>query len=410
MHWQKSPKEKTCYSLPTVKKLLEQKRKRETTLDSPSCSTATTSPAASNVGTVSTSKLSASTGACSSLSDMAVGYERWDPVCSYQGPSSVQESPYTSMGMSSYSSLSMMGDFSQTTAQSSAINSIYSHQPMQQSDLVYPDTMGLQPYLECPVTEAGSSSACSSWSPGAEAQGSIPTPHTPHLALGGQMDLNRLKEARVFLQGMDSWRPDEDGDTILHIYTAKGLRECAFAAAEELRELGRLDTKEHKGKTALLVAVTADQPEIVQDLLSLGADVNACDVKGQTALHLAATYGYPRVLQAIRFWPGVNLEARNFEGLTPLHCATISHSGTMKALSPVDQVETGLHSVAGDKLFCLQMLLNAGASVISQEIKSSKTVLHLAVKEGNVHLVRYLLRISITNMKEFVNMKVNNPS
>ncbi len=36
--------------------------------------------------------------------------------------------------------------------------------------------------------------------------------------------------------------------SILHIYTAKGLRECAFAAAERLRDVGRLDAKEHKGK------------------------------------------------------------------------------------------------------------------------------------------------------------------
>lgn len=50
-------------------------------------------------------------------------------------------------------------------------------------------------------------------------------------------------------------------------------------------------------QTALLVAVTANQPEIVQDLLLLGADINACDFKGQTALHLAAHYGFPAVLQ-----------------------------------------------------------------------------------------------------------------
>lgn len=41
-----------------------------------------------------------------------------------------------------------------------------------------------------------------------------------------------------------------------------------------------------------------------------------------------------------------------------------------------------------------------------QEIKSNKTVLHLAVKEGNVELVRYLLRIPLPNVKDFVNMKV----
>lgn len=54
-------------------------------------------------------------------------------------------------------------------------------------------------------------------------------------------------------------------------------------------------------QTALLVAVTANQPEIVQDLLSLGAEINACDVNGQTALHLAAHYGLPGVLQ-VKNW------------------------------------------------------------------------------------------------------------
>lgn len=36
--------------------------------------------------------------------------------------------------------------------------------------------------------------------------------------------------------------------SILHIYTAKGLREYAYAAAERLRDLDKLDAKEHKGK------------------------------------------------------------------------------------------------------------------------------------------------------------------
>ncbi|XP_046890538.1 NF-kappa-B inhibitor delta isoform X1 [Hypomesus transpacificus] len=410
MHWQKSSKEKPCYSLPTVKKLLEQKRKRETASGSPSA--ATTSPAPPNVGQqVSTSELSTSTGACNRFSDMPVSYcESWEAVCAHPGPSAVLENPFASMGTSSYSNQTGLEDSSQASAYSLPMVSAYSPQPIQQSGPLYPDSLGHQFHLECPVSDAGPSLVSSSlWLSGAGAQGPTLSPYPRQLAVERQMDINMLREARAFFQERDySWHPDEDGDTILHIYTAKGLREYAFAAAEKLRDLGTLDTKEHKGKTALLVAVTADQPEIVQDLLFLGADINACDVKGQTALHLAATYGYPRILQVIlSSGPGVNLEARNFEGLTPLHCAAISHGATVKALSSAGLADASLNATADDKLSCLQMLLSAGAIITSQEIKSSKTVLHLAVKEGNIHLVRYLLRIRLSNMKDFVNMKAH---
>uniref|UniRef100_A0A4W4GL70 NFKB inhibitor delta n=1 Tax=Electrophorus electricus TaxID=8005 RepID=A0A4W4GL70_ELEEL len=209
-----------------------------------------------------------------------------------------------------------------------------------------------------------------------------------------RMDMAKLEEARLFIQSMDyrrtTWQ-DDDGDTILHIYTAKGQREYAFAAAERLQELGRLDSKEHKGKTALLVAVTANQPEIVQDLLSLGADISMCDIKGQTALHLAATYGFPEVMQ-VRGRERMPLSTC----LTPLHCAVISHGATMKAPTSVQGRHTWLVSLC-------QLVL----SLISQEIKSNKTALHLAVKDGNIQLVHFFLKQPLPDMQAFINMKAH---
>lgn len=103
--------------------------------------------------------------------------------------------------------------------------------------------------------------------------------------------------------------------------------------------------------------------------------------------------------------PAVNLEARNFEGndtmsdlgkekqqqqqkktdrafkprfqtscfaflltsgMTPLHCAAISHSATVKVLSGSGQLDVALQNKAVDKLTCVQMLLNSGASLLSQ--------------------------------------------
>lgn len=44
--------------------------------------------------------------------------------------------------------------------------------------------------------------------------------------------------------------------------------------------------------------------------------------------------------------------------------------------------------------------------VLSQEIKSNKTVLHLAVKEGNIQLVHFFLKLQLPDMQAFINMKV----
>ncbi|XP_073703497.1 NF-kappa-B inhibitor delta [Garra rufa] len=414
MHFQKSPKEKACYPLPTVKKLLEQKRKRETSSAPPSCSTASYTAGGAASVQVLASVQSPTAEASTSYTDMAaVRYDRWELSSIHQTHSSLPQCssfPYMS-GSPTAANFSQTG---QTLATGFS--------PQQIQDCQDAQTTQQYPITECPVTAAGtdmtgtvpiqSSGLC--WPSESRAED-----HTSSYLLQEfrpQMDMVKLQEARLFLQNMDysrtTWQ-DDDGDTILHIYTAKGLREYAFAAAEKLSELGKLDSKEHKGKTALLVAVTAKQQDIVQDLLSLGADIGICDVNGQTALHLAATYGFPGVMQVILFAGlRVDLEARNFEGLTPLHCAVISHCATMKAINASSSSSTwladgNLQTQAKDKLMCLELLIHAGASVLSQEIKSNKTVLHLAVKEGNIHLVRFLLSLQLSNMQAFINMKAH---
>ncbi|KAG7469163.1 hypothetical protein MATL_G00126090 [Megalops atlanticus] len=412
MHWPKQPKERSCNSLPTVKKLLEQKRKQETS-SSPSSSTSAEASASATAVPVSTPAQATPTGAAGSYSNTmgAVGpmptFPRWEVSNPHPPPALQQDCPFSPVGSSYY--LSAPEGFSQAYSMPSGFAT--------QQTPDYSAAMSIHPY-DCPVPSAVTGTVPPGtlqspgypWPQGSPMQGHIDPSHQGY---GGQMDTVMLEEARMFLRGMDNskkmWQ-DEDGDTILHIYTAKGLREYAFAAAENFQALGRLDSKEHKGKTALLVAVTANQPDIVQDLLSLGADINACDVKGQTALHLAATYGFPRVMETIlTFGHSVDLEARNFEGQTPLHCAAISHSSTVKALFSAvpGQGDASLQAQAEDKQACVQLLLQVGASLLSQDIKSNKTVLHLAVKEGNIHLVRYLLKLHLPDMQAFVNMKAH---
>uniref|UniRef100_A0A8V5GBT4 Uncharacterized protein n=1 Tax=Melopsittacus undulatus TaxID=13146 RepID=A0A8V5GBT4_MELUD len=172
-------------------------------------------------------------------------------------------------------------------------------------------------------------------------------------------------------------------ELILHIYAAKGMRAYTLAAAERMKLLRRLDVKEHRGKTPLLVAVTARQPAIVYDLIQAGADVNAVDNKGQSALHLAATYGYAQVLQVILSigFP-LDLEMKDFEGHTPLHCAVLAHNALLREqgcqMLPEEQQKKLQHQ-SEDLESCIQLLVQTGASIYSRVRNQLHYMLFLCV-------------------------------
>ncbi|KAM6996058.1 NF-kappa-B inhibitor delta-like [Passerculus sandwichensis] len=205
-----------------------------------------------------------------------------------------------------------------------------------------------------------------------------------------------LAAARAVLGGRDPRElllQDEEGDTLLHVLCAGGQWALARAAAEALRDLGGLEVREHLGKTPLLVAAAAAAPEIVRDLLVLGANPDAADHGGRTALHLAAAYGHPEILQAMMSsGVPVNVEARNFEGQTPLHCAVLAHNASLQGgHSPVGG-SAGGSPTPQDRFRCVELLLLMGADSSSQDTKSSLTALHLAVRGGNLALAHLLLR------------------
>ncbi|XDC82017.1 hypothetical protein R6Z07F_013190 [Ovis aries] len=228
-------------------------------------------------------------------------------------------------------------------------------------------------------------------------------PQLPPVVTGPSLDTARAHMLALGPQKLLA--QDEEGDTLLHLFAARGLRWAAYAAAEMLQAYRHLDIREHKGKTPLLVAAAANQPLIVEDLLNLGAEPNATDHRGRSVLHVAATYGLPRVLSAvINSGVQVDIEARDFEGLTPLHTAILALN---VAMHPPDLYPPVLSTQAQDRLACVKMLLHMGADHTSQEIKSNKTVLHLAVQAANPTLVQLLLALPQGDLRAFVNMKAH---
>ncbi|NXC13330.1 IKBZ inhibitor, partial [Corythaeola cristata] len=124
--------------------------------------------------------------------------------------------------------------------------------------------------------------------------------------------------------------PDENGNRLLHKAVAQGSRALTYALAQRFASLNKINEKDAEKRTALHLAAEKNQHLIVNDLISLGANVNEQDSFGKTPLHLCAENGYLRVLEVLKNCKNngvcveVNLTDRY--GLTPLHCAALAHT------------------------------------------------------------------------------------
>ncbi|XP_018102469.1 NF-kappa-B inhibitor zeta [Xenopus laevis] len=206
---------------------------------------------------------------------------------------------------------------------------------------------------------------------------------------------------------------DSDGDTYLHICVAQGRRAMCYVIARKMAALNMLDIKERNNQSALQVAVAANQHLIVQDLISLGAQVNTIDYWGRTPLHVCAEKGYFHVLQAIQ--KGVSesnqhldVEQKNYEGLTALHCAVTAHNTIVQQLQKPLQDRTPETEELKNKAMVdtVKMLLQMGASVEAKDSKSGRTALHLAAEEANLELLSLFLGLPRT--LSFINEKAYN--
>ncbi|XP_076579857.1 NF-kappa-B inhibitor zeta-like isoform X2 [Chaetodon auriga] len=183
-----------------------------------------------------------------------------------------------------------------------------------------------------------------------------------------QQEARRLRGISPELLNMQ----DEDGDTFLHIAVAQGRRALANVLAAKMAPGGSLDMKEHNGQTALQIAVATNQHLIVHDLLTHGAQINIRDLWGRSPLHVCAEKGHLLSLQSIwRTLMGsgqqIDVEMVNYDGLTPLHVAVLSHNAVVKELrtleNPCSFMTNELLQRRHTHVECVQTLLLMGASL-----------------------------------------------
>jgi ankyrin repeat protein len=102
----------------------------------------------------------------------------------------------------------------------------------------------------------------------------------------------------------------------------QAAQEGQMTAVKELLEKGaNVNARDDKGRTALLwVAPARDNPEMVKFLIAKGAEVNAADNAGETALMIAASQSNPGIVTAL-LEAGAEVNAQNKVGGTALMAA-----------------------------------------------------------------------------------------
>lgn len=122
------------------------------------------------------------------------------------------------------------------------------------------------------------------------------------------------------------------------------------------------------GYTALIKACLVNNYDIVDLLISLGANINKLDRGGASALIYACQNQATETVKLL-LTKKVHLNVETYEGQTPLTCAT-----------------------AKNNLKIVAMLVAAGAPVNHQGVRNSTTPLIMACSRGYHDLVQFLLR------------------
>jgi ankyrin repeat protein len=185
----------------------------------------------------------------------------------------------------------------------------------------------------------------------------------------------------------------------IHQAAKSGEFEKVKASIEE--DHGLVNAKDDRGRTPLHLAAESGHIEIVEFLISSGAEINVADVNSNTPLHYTATAGKVEAAEFL-LAKGAEVDARNHEKCTPLHlAASFNHKPIMKLLiekgAEVDSKEYRggtplLLSVwrAGD-LEAAKMLVNHGADINVKIEGTWVTPIAMAAQYGYRDIVDYFI-------------------
>lgn len=126
-----------------------------------------------------------------------------------------------------------------------------------------------------------------------------------------------------------------------------------------------INRRNNKQYTAIYYAVVADDPAMIQYLISIGADLNLQYPINSSLLHVACENNSIRALIILE--KHLNINAQNYAGMTPLMIATLS-----------------------DNDDCLRFLIADKAKIEMKDV-GQNTALHIAVSREHLRNIYFLL-------------------
>ncbi|GCC23149.1 hypothetical protein chiPu_0001542 [Chiloscyllium punctatum] len=211
-----------------------------------------------------------------------------------------------------------------------------------------------------------------------------------------QSQLRHVEDSLCNVSTQELLSVDESGNTMLHNAVIQGKRALTYSLACRMANIGTIDTKDTRGRTALHLAAERNQHLVVNDLILLGAQINERDYFGKTPIHLCAENGFLRVLHVIEktMMNGIDvvIDARDNNHLTPLHYMVLAHAATVKAFENTDMSYdmTKFLMLRKEQLLDgMRCLLRMGSSLCTKDL-ISQTAIDLAEEINDTEVLNFL--------------------
>lgn len=178
---------------------------------------------------------------------------------------------------------------------------------------------------------------------------------------------------------------------------------------EEQQGAGRpqegLDDRDFEENTILIREAAKGNVEAVTSLVTSGANPNAQNIYGYTALLTALANGFTQIAQILLDY-GASVHISTLEGLSALHLATIHCNETMLEKLLQCGAFLGVQDEEGDTLYhwavregkqdILSFLISKTTSFLDSQNEDGETPLHFAAAFGDEGIVEILLNNGAT--------------